>query len=225
MPKVTKPSIQPTFSGDLLKRANLYRFMREYLTMSNMPEGYYLEFGVLNGEAMIDAYRQFRGVITHYFGFDSFEGLPELEQSDREAQEYTPHFYKGNFKSMTKEYVSHNIMSCSQMRPEELTLTAGYFSDVLPTFDKRSLRDKGVPLCVYIDCDLYSSTKDVLTFIDDLVVTGTWILFDDYWFYRGSPRHGEQKAMREWIQDHPRIGLSDYGNFNGCGRAFIVYEK
>jgi hypothetical protein len=132
MTRVSKPSMQPTLSGDLLKRANLFRFMREYLTMSNMPEGYYLEFGVLNGEAMIDAYRQFRGVITHYFGFDSFEGLPDLEQQDKEAQEYSPRFYKGNFKSMNKELVRHNITSCSQMQPDELTLTEGTFSTCFP---------------------------------------------------------------------------------------------
>ncbi|QIR37984.1 hypothetical protein HCG51_15595 [Tolypothrix sp. PCC 7910] len=65
----------------------------------------------------------------------------------------------------------------------------------------------------------------VLKFIDDLVVTGTWILFDDYWCYRGSPLHGQQKAIQEWLNGHERIGLSGYSNFKGFGRAFIVYEK
>jgi len=225
MAKVTRASMLPTLNGDLLKRANLFRFIREFIDVSNMPAGYYMEFGVLNGEAMIDAYRQLRGTVSHYYGFDSFEGLPDLQPADEQAQESTPRFYKGNFKSMPIDYVSNNIMSCSRMQEEELTLVPGYFSDVLPKFNKASLREKGVPLCIYIDCDLYSSTVDVLKFIDDLVVTGTWILFDDYWFYRGSPLHGEQKAVREWIDNHSRIGLSDYGNFNGLSKAFIVYEK
>ena len=225
MDKVSKASILPTLNGDLLKRANLFKFIREFIEATNMPAGYYMEFGVLNGEAMIDAYRQFRGVVSHYFGFDSFEGLPALQHSEEETREYSPHFYKGNFKSMAIDYVMKNITSCSRMQEDELTLVAGYFSDVLPKVDKASVCVKGVPLCVYIDCDLYSSTVDVLRFIDDLVVTGTWILFDDYWFYRGSPLHGEQKAIEEWMNGHDRIGLSEYCNFNGFGRAFIAYEK
>lgn len=225
MTRVTKPSILPTLNGDLLKRANLFRFIREFLQVTDMPHGYYMEFGVLNGEAMIDAFRQLRGVPSHYFGFDSFQGLPDLQPSDEEAREHSPNFYKGNFKSMTRDYVKANILSCSRMLEDELTLVEGYFSDVLAGFDKALLHENGVPLCIYIDCDLYSSTVDVLRFIDDLVVTGTWLLFDDYWFYRGSPLHGEQRAIREWISDHPRIGLSSYCNFNGCGRAFIVFEK
>lgn len=225
MAKVSKASILTTLNGDLLKRANLFRFIREFIEAQNMPTGYYMEFGVLNGETMIDAYRQFRGVIAHYFGFDSFEGLPDLQSSDEEALKYTPHFYKGNFKSMAIDYVMKTITSCCRMQEDELTLVKGYFSDVLPKIDKVSMREKGIPLCIYIDVDLYSSTVDVLRFIDDLVVTGTWILFDDYWAYRGSPLYGEQKAIKEWINGHDRIGLSAYCNFNGFGRAFIAYEK
>ena len=78
---------------------------------------------------------------------------------------------------------------------------------------------------VVIDCDLYSSTVDVLKFIDDLVVGGTWILFDDYWCFRGSPLHGQQKAIQEWLERNPKLGLNGYCNFNGFGRAFIAYEK
>lgn len=127
MIKVKKPSILPALNGDLLKRANLFKFIREFIEAANMSDGYYMEFGVLNGEAMIDAYRQFRGVVSHYLGFDSFEGLPDLKESDQEAQEYTPYFYKGNFKSMPIDYVKNNIISCSRMQEEELTLVKGFF--------------------------------------------------------------------------------------------------
>jgi len=44
---------------------------------------------------------------------------------------------------------------------------------VLPDYDKTKIAKTGVPLVVYIDCDLYSSTVDVLKFIEDLVVEGT----------------------------------------------------
>lgn len=225
MTRVSRPSILPTLNGDLLKRANLLRFIREFIQFSNMPDGYYMEFGLLNGEGMIDAYRQLRGVVQHFIGFDSFEGIPDLDAADLAAADYAPHFSKGNFRSMSAEFVRANILASSRMQEDELTLVPGVFSESLPKLDKDALRARGVPLCVYIDCDLYSSTLAVLRFLDDLLVTGTWVLFDDYWFYRGSPLHGEQRAVREWLAGAERVGLTDYGNFNGFGRAFIAYEK
>ncbi|MEI6260702.1 MAG: TylF/MycF/NovP-related O-methyltransferase [Deltaproteobacteria bacterium] len=194
MPKVTKPSILPLINGDILKRTNLFRWIREYIEAMSMPDGYYIEFGVLNGECMIDAYRQFRGRIQHYFGFDSFEGLPSLSTEDQKAAKYSPIFHKGNYCSMPLEFVKQNILSSCRMQEDELTLVKGMFSEVLPSYDKKCLRRVGVPLVIYIDCDLYSSTVDAINFIDELAVTGTWILFDDYWTYRGSPFHGQQKG-------------------------------
>jgi O-methyltransferase len=225
MKKTPKPSFALNVSGDLLRKANLLKFIREFIEVSNMPQGYYMEFGILNGEGIVEAYRQLRGVVGHYYGFDSFEGLPELDEQDKKGKEFSPHFTPGNFKSLRREAVYSQLQACTRMTSDELTLVEGYFDKVLPGLDKEKFREKGVPLCVYIDCDLYSSTIQVLDFIDDLVVPGTWILFDDYWHYRGSPQMGEQKAMRDWINKSSRWGLSDYGNYNGFGRAFIVHEK
>ncbi|MFZ2956842.1 MAG: TylF/MycF/NovP-related O-methyltransferase [Candidatus Ozemobacteraceae bacterium] len=208
-----------------MKRVNLFRWIREFIEVQKMPSGYYMEFGVLNGECMIDAFRQLRGTITHCFGFDSFEGLPELSLQDQNSACYSPVFIKGNFASTGYDFVQTTILGSCRMGADELTLVKGFFSDVLPVFDKNELKKYGVPLVIYIDCDLYSSTVDVLHFIDDLVVPGTWLLFDDYWFFRGSPMHGQQKAIREWLENNPRIGISAYDNFEGWGRAFIVYEK
>jgi hypothetical protein len=224
MSKLSKPSIKPLFHGDMVKRANLFRFIREFIESQNLS-GSYMEFGVLNGECMIDAFRQFRGVITHYYGFDSFEGLPDLSVEDHKASEMSPHFRKGNFKSMARDAVRQTILASSRISEEELTLVQGFFSDSLPEFSKERLKSDGAPLVVYIDCDLYSSTLDVLRFIDDIVVTGTWVLFDDFWCYRGSPNEGEQRAVREWLESNKRIGLQAYCNFDGFGRAFIAYEK
>lgn len=215
----------PLMHGDLLRRSNLFRWLREFIEFQNMPAGYYMEFGVLNGECMIDSYRQFRGALTHFIGFDSFQGLPDLSPEDQAVSDMAPAFVKGNFQSMQKEFVRQTIKSSCRIGDDELTLVEGFFSDVLPGYDKSQLAAYGVPMVIYIDCDLYSSTVSVLEFISDLVVAGTWIFFDDYWFYRGSPQHGQQRAIREWLDSQDRIGLSDYGNFNGWGKAFVVYEK
>jgi O-methyltransferase len=225
MNRSIRPSTRPLIHGDIVKRANLFRFVREFVEAQNMGSGYYMEFGVLNGECMIDAYRQFRGLFSHYFGFDSFEGLPELTSDDQKASILSPGFHKGNFASMQLEYVQQTILSSSRMPSDELSLVRGFFNESLPKICKDDLKKYGVPLVMYVDCDLYSSTVDVLQFIGDLAVTGTWIFFDDYWCYRGSPHEGEQRAIREWLDSNDRIGLQPYCNFDGWGRAFIAYEK
>lgn len=216
----------PTINGNLVKRVNLFRFIREFIEISGFKDGYYMEFGVLNGECMIDAYRTFRGSsVKHYFGFDTFCGIPELSDFDNKAVEYTPIFTEGNFKSMRKEFVEETILSMPRIQKSNLTLIEGTFEESFKKMKPQEFSKFGIPLIVYIDCDLYSSAKDVLNFIKDIIVDGTWILFDDFWTYRGSPFMGEQKAINEWLIENPNIGLQDYGNFNGFGKAFIVYKN
>ncbi len=219
------PSVVPLYTGDIINRHNLFRFIREFIRSSDFGQGYYMEFGVLNGKGIIDAYRQLRGQLTYVYGFDSFEGLPDLSEEDKIGAEMMPIFYKGNFKSMDFEFVRENIISSCRIPREKLTLVKGFFSDTLPAFDISTLKDKGDPICIYIDCDLYSATKEVLHFIQDIIVTGTWILLDDYWCYRGSPKFGQRRAFEEWLNSNTRIGVSEYGNFLGFGKAFIAYEK
>jgi len=163
---------------------------------------------------------------THFYGFDSFAGLPELTGEDRAAVNLTPIFSQGNYASMRQEYVKEAILSSCRMLDSELTLIKGFFDESLPKFSLEMQQKKSEPLNIaYIDCDLYSSTVDVLKFIQDKVVSGTWLLFDDYWCYRGSPNHGQQKAIKEWLTSYGRVGLQEYCNFDGWGKAFIAYEK
>jgi len=183
-----------------------------------------MEFGILNGEGMVDAYRQLRGSISHYYGFDSFEGLPALDATDEAASHLMPMFSKGNYKSIPMDMVKTSILGQTGAKPEMLTLTPGFFDQSLPKFDVESLKKNGDLHVVYIDCDLYSSTKTILEFIEPLVVDGTWLLLDDYWCYRGSPLHGQRLALEEFLKTS-EIGVSDYTNFRGSGKAFICHRK
>ena len=103
-------------------------------------------------------------------------------------------------------------------------LAEGEFSKSLPRFDKTQLADKGFPICINVDCDLYSSSSVVFDFITDVVQTGTWLLVDDYWCYRADPKLGVRRAFDEWLENNGWVGVSLYDNFNGFGRAYIVHE-
>jgi hypothetical protein len=54
---------------------------------------------------------------------------------------------------------------------------------------------------MHIDCDLYSSTVDILTGLVKHMRPGTVVLFDEYFNYPGWERH-EFKAWKEFVSAH-----------------------
>ena len=58
---------------------------------------------------------------------------------------------------------------------------------------------------LHVDCDLYSSTKDVLYSLNDYIKENTIIVFDE-WYYNNNPKYNdhEQKCFYEWVKDFNR---------------------
>jgi hypothetical protein len=221
-----EPQFHATVDGNLLSKINLLRFIRAFNYSHEMPNGYFMEFGVLNGQGLVQAYSQLRGKLTHLYGFDTFAGLPELSADDEAANALMPQFRAGNFASMAPSAVRNFIVGAtSGLNDDNMTLVQGAFSETLPAFDRAQLAGKGPCLAVNVDCDLYSSSQDVFSFLDGIVTTGTWLLLDDYWTYRGSPYHGQRRAFDEWMASSARIGTTFYSNYNGFCRSYICYEK
>lgn len=224
--RAMEPKFTSMVDGGLLSKASLLHFIRTFFNASKVTQGYYLEFGVFNGQSIIETYGILRGLLTSVYGFDSFAGLPSLSAEDSASLNLTPSFAEGNFKSLPIEVIrSYILASSTRLGDENLVLTKGFFEDSLPKFNKAEFNNKGPCLVAHVDCDLYSSSKDVFSFLDDIVTTGTWLLLDDYWLYRGSPKHGQRRAFEEWIAGSSRIGATDYASYNGFSRAFILYEK
>ena len=105
-------------------------------------------------------------------GFDSFTGLPE---------DWRPEYPKGAF-------------ACKPPMIANSILVIGPFADTLPT----STWPEQVGL-VHIDCDLYSSTRTVLTHIEPVLQPGTFVVFDEWHGYDGAELH-EQRAWREYVE-------------------------
>ena len=224
--RALEPRFIHSITGGLVTRANLLQFVRAFFLTAEVNAGYYLEFGVFNGGSMLEAYGLLRGVVTHLYGFDSFDGLPELSPEDRDASPLTPSFVEGNFRSLGVDAVRRLILAGATRLPaENLVLTPGYYEQTLPAFDTAQLADKGPCLIAHVDCDLYSSSRDVFAFLDPIVTTGTWLLLDDYWTYRGSPKHGQRRAFEEWMAASKRIGATEYTSYNGFSKAYVLYEK
>lgn len=219
------PYYEPTVHGDILSRLNLYRFIREHLYHSQAGKGYYLEFGVFHGDSMWDAFQALRGITENYVGFDSFKGLPDFSQDDRAARHLMPFWKPGSVQGSTRERVEEGLFARGIPRGN-LRLVEGFYEESLAKTDRSELfGDLGACHACLVDCDLYSSSKQVFEYIEPLLTTGTWLLLDDFWCYRGDPRHGQRRAFEEWLSRSTRIGVSEWGNFRGWGKAYLVYEK
>jgi hypothetical protein len=140
--------------------------------------GLFLEFGVATGRTIRAIAQEHAGPV---FGFDSFEGLPE---------DWYEGYGKGHFATDTLPSVPSNVQ-----------LVKGWFRDTLPDF----LKEHPEPVSfVNIDCDLYSSTRDVLSLLYDRFQPGTVIQFDEYFNYPGWRNH-EYRAFQELVS---KRGLS-----------------
>lgn len=81
--------------------------------------------------------------------------------------------------------------------PKNVKLVTGLYKDSLPEFLKENDDITHIDL-LHIDCDLYSSTKDVLDNIGDLIGHNTLIVFDEFVNYPGWELH-EYKAFTEYL--------------------------
>lgn len=144
------------------------------------PAGYILEFGVGSGSSLnVLADNTTRMII----GFDSFEGLPEpWKFNDEEVYE------KGDMKYDPPR------------KPSNVTYVKGWFADTIPVWKETYKADIAF---LHIDSDLYSSCKTILTELNEQIVPGTIILFDELFNYQYW-EEGEWKALEEWIAEYGR---------------------
>ncbi|HEX9988532.1 MAG TPA: TylF/MycF/NovP-related O-methyltransferase [Chloroflexia bacterium] len=199
-------------------REQMLKIATEF-TMFSQIEGDYLEFGVYEGELFAAAYHlaQMFGLTSmRFYAFDSFEGLPDIQGVDAEGFR---HFSKGEFACDQKTFRRNLLRKKVDLR--KVSTIPGWYNEVLTDKTKNTLPLKKAAL-VYIDCDLYESVVPVLNFIVDYLQTGTIIMFDDWFCFKGDPERGEQRAFAEWLNENPNITAVQYQKFGWQGNSFIL---
>ena len=143
-----------------------------------------LEFGVGSGYSLANmkAFADKFNMSNQFIGFDSFCGLPESEGE---------HWKKGEF-SHTFEDINKSFERLNNFK-----LIPGIFNVSLTENLKNELNISSASL-IHIDCDLYSSTTQVLLWIKNLLKIGTWIVFDEWIF-------GENIAWENFIIQNSSI--------------------
>jgi O-methyltransferase len=186
----------------------------EFAKINQVP-GDYLEFGLWRGKTFNYAYRmmhRYRRGDMKLWGFDSFQGLPETGDHPDNI------WYKGQFACTRPEFES--ILRDRGFRRAEYELVEGFYSESLNDATHRRFSGRKAAI-VYVDCDLYDSTIQVLDFVQPYLVDGSIICFDDYYNYKGDPEQGEQKALAEFLQKQTRVRVIPYMDYAPLGKSFI----
>lgn len=187
--------------------------------------GDYAEFGVWRSGVFTTAYYwskelgalfpSFRSMRFH--AFDSFEGFPEPKGSD-----VWPAIQKGG-RACSQEMFEASLRRHAVSR-ERITITKGWFSETLaPGATGDCTVADGSLALAFVDCDLYESTRDVLTYLRRKLQPGALLLFDDWYLFAGHPLRGEQRACREWLSAFPEIVLVPFQRFGWHGHSFLFH--
>jgi hypothetical protein len=182
--------------------------------------GDYYEFGIYRGYAFWKAQQICNRLGLHdtsFYGFDSFAGLPSVDGIDQTNNQ----FFEGQFACSKEDVVRH--LSKNGVDWSKTVLVEGYFDQSLTGELKQKYPFKKVAVAL-VDCDLYSSTKDVLTWSLDLFDDGSILLFDDWYSFGNDPALGQQRAFLEFLAANPHFEVEPFGEFPHHGKSFILHK-
>ena len=147
-------------------------------------DGHWCEFGVREGRSLKWLINQYPSQVIH--AFDSWQGLPE-------------EWDHGTGKV--------DDMSCDPpVVPDHIQLYKGWFKDTVPQWQRNN---EGPIAFLHLDADIYSSTKEVLTMLNQQIVPGTVITFDEICNFRLSGKMSKWQdqeflALIEWLDECER---------------------
>ncbi len=143
--------------------------------------------------------------------FDSFAGLPsDILKSENLA------FNQGDLANSLENYLrrlkKYGIGDGVKVFP-------GWFQETLVNCQP----EKRIALA-WIDADLYSSTRTVLSFLESQLVDQSLVIVDDYWATKPS-RGGPGLALEEWTSKAADFTLSPWRSFHWAGEIFVFNKS
>jgi len=181
--------------------------------------GDYLEFGVFNGSSLSCMYRAAKKQRLlsrmRFFGFDSFEGLPaEAEKEDDGV--WRKGYYACSFEDMA------NCLRRSGISPEDISWVKGWYSSTLNELTIKEYKLKKLAI-VFVDCDTYTASKQVLDFIAPLINEETILCLDDWKLNNLDIKGmGEYRAFNEFIETNRHLRATEIKSYSRKSKSFMV---
>jgi hypothetical protein len=184
-----------TLLGGFYRMEHVYAVLREARALHGGRLSV-LEFGTNEGYSFVKIlyatkYLKLDDRVTVH-GFDTFEGMPRTDDpSDRNIISGREEWIAGQFSG------GHERLSrlCAG-KYRNFRLHKGRFADTLTPELLRTLHEEP-PILVWIDCDYYTSTREVLSRLLPVLRNGCVIYFDEFEFNYGSRFTGEARIVHE----------------------------
>jgi hypothetical protein len=201
-----------------LDRRRFFRYAF-YALHYNKIAGDYAEFGSWSATTFRMAYDESRrwGYDCRMWAFDSFQGLPT---SDPGVDDH-PRWTQGNMATGLNEF--YNLCGRHGMPRQAYEVVPGWYDSTLRP-DASGPRPNDISLA-YVDCDLYSSTRTVLEFLEPRLKHGMILVLDDYYSCTSALPSGERRAVFEVLGNHPTYRLIPYLRFGWSSLAFFVEDR
>lgn len=183
---------------DINRLHTLYQF----LSYSVKLKGDVAQLGVYKGGSTAVLASLVESSGKRYHAFDTFEGLPKTNTQDN---------INGYKDSDRTELADTSISEVKKYLKEYACIDyyKGLFPQSVPTFFPESI------CFVYLDADLYQSTKDGLEYFWHRLVQGGVMAIDDYGGRRWA---GVKTAVREFIEANKNVSLIHLTS----GQAIII---
>lgn len=185
------------------------------LDFNGIP-GVYAEFGCCGANTFgfaHQALKRCRTIKRQMWAFDSFAGLPPADCPEDDH----PRWLAGTMKMGLDEFQA----ACRKKGIKDYQVLQGFYSETL-TKQPDSFLPAGEIAMAYIDCDLYSSSLDVLRFLKSRLQHGMIVAFDDYWCYSKTDISGERKAFLEVFVGQSGWHFEPYLSYGWAGMSFVV---
>lgn len=178
----------------------------------NKIGGAFVECGVWRGgcvAVMADVSHKFKSN-RKIWAFDSFKGLPEPTEKDGiNAIRFALNRSSGKLVSINQcvasvEDVNKILFSILKLDKRNIFIEKGWFQETLP---KAKSRIENIAI-LRVDCDWYESVRCCLDNLYDNLITGGYLIIDDYGHWEGC-----KKAVDEFLESRKikvRLNKIDY---------------
>ena len=190
--------------------------------LGTIKEGDYYEFGIFKGFSFWFAQNKANELglrSVRFFGFDSFEGLPIVDGVDKTRRNI---FYRGQYSCSQKD-VERNLNKYG-VDWSRTFLINGFFTDSLNERIKKQYKMNRIAIAL-IDCDLYSSTAEVLNFIKDMLINKSILMFDDWNCFGKDKTRGQRKAFNEFLEKNSEFVAQPYFSYASYGQTFFIFKN
>jgi len=151
------------------------------------------------------------------WAFDSFQGLPPEGLS----QDEHPQWISGAFAMGVDAF---RATARSRGIPDSIyTIVPGFYEDTIGSSSYDGPLPEKIAIA-YIDCDLYTSTQTVFSFLATRIKHGSILAFDDYFCYSGTRISGERRAFLEFQSLASHLRFLPYAQFGWHGMSFVVED-